>query len=285
MYTELFELGRKVLQEAGDALGISATSKTGTSPVAIATGQHKRTEIVKVPKNAAKSTIQAVGDDHMYEVMSTDRAGLAMPIAITQSSPKVFLKSMSSEAYVLENDKISVTIDNGLITSLIFRDLDREVIPKGRKGNQLVLFDDKPLYWQAWDVEVYHFETRKELAPSSVTVLESGPLRATLLVETKISEKSWIKTQISLDAAVEEGGQYLTFSSEVEWQEKMKFLKVEFPVDVHNTDATYETQYGVLRRPTHYNTSWDMAKFEVCNQRFADLSEFNFGVSILNDCK
>ncbi len=65
----------------------------------------------------------------------------------------------------------------------------------------------------------------------------------------------------------------------------MKFLKVEFPVDVRSTEASYETQFGVVRRPTHYNTSWDMAKFEVCGHRFADLSENGYGVSILNDSK
>lgn len=65
----------------------------------------------------------------------------------------------------------------------------------------------------------------------------------------------------------------------------MKFLKVEFPVDVHNTEASYETAFGITRRPTHYNTTWDMAKFEVCCHKFADLSEANYGVSILNDSK
>ena len=73
--------------------------------------------------------------------------------------------------------------------------------------------------------------------------------------------------------------------SEVEWRETMKFLKVEFPVDIMNTEASYETQYGVIRRPTHYNTSWDMAKFEVCSHKWADLSENGYGVSILNDSK
>jgi alpha-mannosidase len=127
--------------------------------------------------------------------------------------------------------------------------------------------------------------TRREIKPTSVTVLEEGPLHAALLVESKISETSWIKTKISLDAAIAGAGSYVAFESEIEWHETMKFLKVEFPVDVVNTEASYETQYGILKRPTHYNTSWDMAKFEVCCQKWADLSEHGFGVSILNDCK
>jgi alpha-mannosidase len=78
---------------------------------------------------------------------------------------------------------------------------------------------------------------------------------------------------------------YVEVTADVDWHETMKFLKVEFPVDVRNTEASYETQFGVVRRPTHYNTSWDMAKFEVCCHKFADLSENGYGVSILNDSK
>lgn len=60
---------------------------------------------------------------------------------------------------------------------------------------------------------------------------------------------------------------------------------VELPVDIHAMDATYETQFGTVGRPTHRNTSWDQAKFEVCAHRFADLSEFGYGVALINDCK
>jgi len=60
---------------------------------------------------------------------------------------------------------------------------------------------------------------------------------------------------------------------------------VELPVDIHAMDATYETQFGTVMRPTHRNTSWDQAKFEVCAHRFADLSEFGYGVAVINDCK
>jgi alpha-mannosidase len=71
----------------------------------------------------------------------------------------------------------------------------------------------------------------------------------------------------------------------VNWQESHKFLKVEFPLNVHSLAATYETQFGHVERPTHMNTSWDMARFEVCGHRWADLSEYGFGVALLNDSK
>ncbi len=83
----------------------------------------------------------------------------------------------------------------------------------------------------------------------------------------------------SLDAASSQ----IVFTTEVDWQEEHKFLKVAFPVNVHSPRATYEIQYGQTERPTHFNTSWDLARFEVCAQKWADLSEAGYGVALIND--
>ncbi len=75
------------------------------------------------------------------------------------------------------------------------------------------------------------------------------------------------------------------FDTRVEWQENRRALKVEFPVDIHTTFATYETAFGAVTRPNHVNTSWDAARFEVCGHRFVDVSELDYGVTMVNDCK
>jgi len=62
-------------------------------------------------------------------------------------------------------------------------------------------------------------------------------------------------------------------------------LKVAFPVEVFSPVATYEIQWGNVQRPTHRNTSWDWARFETCAHKWVDLSEGDYGVSLLNDCK
>jgi alpha-mannosidase len=159
--------------------------------------------------------------------------------------------------YELSNSRFNVEVTNGNITSLWDKLAGREVIAKGGKGNQLVIFDDKPLYWQAWDVEVFHLESRQELNAdsSSSRIIESGPHKVSVVTETKISEESWIKVTISLSAVLDDQSGFVEFDAEVEWRETMKFLKVEFPVDVWNTEASYETQFGIVKRPTHYNTS------------------------------
>lgn len=197
------------------------------------------------------------------------------------------IELQSDNVFLMSNAQLDVKVKDGVITSLYDKNAKRELVPKGEKANQLVIFDDKPLYWQAWDVEVFHLRSREELKASSHSfVVANSPEGVAVQTNTKISDKSWIKTTISLSATKSESEQALVeVEAEVEWHETMKFLKVEFPTTITNTEASYETQYGICRRPTHYNTSWDMAKFEVCCHKWADLSEHGYGISILNDSK
>ncbi|TKS73487.1 Alpha-mannosidase 2C1 [Collichthys lucidus] len=150
-------------------------------------------------------------------------------------------------------------------------------------GNQFVMFDDVPLYWDAWDVMDYHLQTRKPVLEvvQPAHVVSSGGLRGSVSVTLRISDKSTITQEIVMDAMCP----YIKFNTEVIWAESHKFLKVEFPVRVRSANATYEIQFGHLQRPTHRNTSWDWARFEVWGHKWADLSEHNFGVALLNDCK
>lgn len=170
---------------------------------------------------------------------------------------KVTAKELSPGVFQLENDHLSVKIEKGCITSLYDRRARRETL--SGKANQYVIFDDKPVYWQAWDVEVYHLETREELqndSDSTTRLVEDNGFRASVVFETKISEVSSIKTTISLSAVLDDAQpSQVECMAEVDWHETMRFLKVEFPVSVSNMEASYETQYGVIRRPTHYNTS------------------------------
>lgn len=240
--------------------------------VALNTLPWQRTEVVEL---SATELGVACGEGNLLQVKNVKTSG----------KKAVTVEEVGKGIFVMENDQLRVKVEAGVVTSLIDRESGREVIAKGGKANQFVIFDDKPLYWQAWDVEVFHLDTRQELTSSETKIYEDKDYRVSVVTETKISDVSYIKTVLSLHAAFEGHPSYVEATSTVEWHETMKFLKVEFPVDVVNTEATYETQYGYVKRPTHYNTTWDMAKFEVCCHKFADLSESNFGVSILNDSK
>ncbi|KAL8781173.1 MAG: hypothetical protein Q9194_000489 [Teloschistes cf. exilis] len=274
LYARVLKAGVELLKGALSSLGLDDINSSKSELKTINTLPWYRVEITKLP-----------GTEGDFAAI-TGGPGLAHVEILTKASRSTAqIRKIDDGVFEMRNDDFIVQIENGAITSLVDVTEDRDIIPKGQKANQLVIFDDKPLYWQAWDVEVYHLRSREELQPSKIYIVDDGPHMVSLCTETKISEQSWIKTTISLAASIEGQPSYISMSSEVEWHETMRFLKVEFPVDVMNTEASYETQYGIVRRPTHYNTSWDMAKFEVCCHKWADLSEAGYGVSIMNDSK
>jgi alpha-mannosidase len=115
---------------------------------------------------------------------------------------------------------------------------------------------------------------------TSVQVVESGPLRATLQVERQILHSPYTQC-LSLSY----NSPRLDVETRIDWYERHILFKVAFPVDILSPTATYEIQWGNVQRPTHRNTSWDWARFETCAQKWVDLSEGNYGVSLLNDGK
>ncbi len=167
------------------------------------------------------------------------------------------------------------------ITSLVMKSTGREVCRPGEALNRLVCYEDKPYQFDAWEVNVYYprkFWEVDELL--SADVVESGPVRATLRVVWRY-QMSVIRQDIRFYADIGR----IDFDTTADWRESHTLLKAHFPVDVFYNEATYDIQFGNLKRATHKNTSWDVARFEVAAQKWADVSEDGFGVSLLNDCK
>ncbi|KAJ3280790.1 Alpha-mannosidase 2C1 [Borealophlyctis nickersoniae] len=194
----------------------------------------------------------------------------------------VKVNSPENTSTIVENAFIKVTFDkHGRLLSLIDKKENRETVAPGMLANVFKIFEDIPLFWDAWDVEVYHLEKGWDAGVGNLEVLEKGPLRAILKVQHPISKTSSLIQHIIVSAVTP----IVEFDTQVKWNENRRFLKVEFPLNVSHDVATYETQFGFIQRPTHYNSSWDLARFEVCGHKFADLSEYGYGVALLNDCK
>lgn len=181
----------------------------------------------------------------------------------------------------IENDQWSVRLDaNGSITSVMSLEDRTEFIEKGKLANLFQVFDDKPLFWSAWDVDAFALETGKDLIKSErFEIVETGPVRVAAEIEKRFGN-SVIKQRISLGPTPG-----IRFDTWVDWNESEKMLKVAFPVAVNSQRATFEIQFGNVERPTHRNTSWDIARFEVCAHKWIDLSEGDHGVALINDCK
>lgn len=181
---------------------------------------------------------------------------------------------------IIENEILRVEYDkNGILTSIYDKENNRETLDG--KGNVISVFIDKCVHETAWNLE-QNYEKKKWVLEDaeSVEIVESSAVRAVLRITRKFN-KSTITQNIILYA----GSRQLLFETEVDWQERDKVMKAAFDVNVLNTEATFEAAHGAIKRPTHRNSSFDAARFEQCAHKWADLSEGDYGVSILNDCK
>jgi alpha-mannosidase len=190
--------------------------------------------------------------------------------------------AVTGDPSVLENPFFRLKLDkNGEITSLIDLREKREVIVPGQKGNRLELFEDKPGVYDAWDIiETYKDNEYALPAAESVILEEQGPVRTVVRIR-----RTFLSSSVDQRLILYNELPRIDFVTTVEWHERNKMLKVAFPVDVLSRTATYDLSYGAIQRPTHTNTTWDQAKFEVCGHQWADLSAGRFGVSLLNDSK
>lgn len=171
--------------------------------------------------------------------------------------------------------------DTGALTRLYDRRLDREAIAAGEVANRFDVHEDKPAAHETWEIDIFYKEKVRRVDDlQSVVLVENGAHRAVVRFRWNY-QRSTIEQDMILSAYHPR----VDFATRVNWQERQQLLKVAFPVDVRATEATYEIQFGTVKRPTHWNTSWDYARFETCAHRWIDLAERGFGVSLLNDCK
>jgi alpha-mannosidase len=181
----------------------------------------------------------------------------------------------------LENGVLRVELgEDGTVRSVVEQATGREAL--AAPGNRLELYEDRPVNFDAWDIDPSHLETRRDCPPAdSWTVESQGPLRGEIAFTRRIGERSALRQVVRLDA----GSRRVELHTEVDWHEEHVLLKACFPLAVRATTATYEAPFGYAERPTHFSTSFDRARYEVPGHRFADLSEHGFGVALLTDSK
>lgn len=226
---------------------------------------------------------QRVGrDELLFEAHGFPPLGYAVYRVVPGGPPAEPSGVLKADVRGMENDLVRIRFDKqGGLASVYDKVCKREVLAKGRRGNVLQLFDDRPRGDDAWDIDFNFEESMWEPDPPvSVELLETGPVRAVVRF-IRQTEKSTIVQDITLYA----GSPRVDFVTQVDWWEKRVLLKAAFPVEVRSSRATYEIPFGAIERATHRNTAFDQARFEVPAQRWADLSEGDYGVSLLNDCK
>jgi alpha-mannosidase len=292
-YAAIAEVGNRIVNNALVSIGSAFDTSSMSKPVALF---HNSTMVSQaeipwseetVPNSLLSSEeslpvqlVQEFGERKIIFGTPTSALGTVGVADFSESAPatKPRLKSSSRR---IENAELSVRFDqNGNITSIQSLEDGTEFVEPGKLANTFQLFEDKPNFWSAWDVDVFSLETGQDLVKSeSFEIVERGPVRVAAEIVKRFGA-STIRQRVSLGPTPG-----IRFDTEIDWHEEDKMLKVAFPVNVNSSRATYEIQFGNVERPTHMNTTWDMARFEVCAHKWVDLSEGEQGVALLNDCK
>ncbi len=264
-HAEVLAAATRVRDEAIAAVAASVCTDGLAEPVCVFNStSFPRREVVSVSGRSFVAEVPA------YGYRTFDLAALADPATeVTVGNREV------------ANAHLRVRWDDaGRLVSVVDLGIGREVL--AGPANVLQLFADTPRECDAWDIDPGTFDTPPVEAggPAEVEVVEYSPLRARVRLRRRL-RASTVEQTMTLTA----GSKRIDFDTTVDWRESHTLLKVAFPVDVHAPAASYEIQFGHVRRATHTNTSWERARFEVPAHRWVDLSEDGYGVALLNDGK
>ncbi|MFI9587318.1 alpha-mannosidase, partial [Streptomyces sp. NPDC052236] len=263
---EYARVAKELEQLTGDAVAAVAQQQDhghGHGNWAYNTSPFDRTEVIGTPAGTlAYTAVPANG--------TAPLGNAAPPQEVTVTAGRI-----------LDNGLVRVEVgEDGTLASVRDLTADREVLAPGEKGNLLRLHTDLPNSWDAWDIDK-HYRNRYTdlLGAESVTVVEDGPLRAALRVERAFGKGSRIAQTVTVRA----GSRRIDIETEIDWHEAEKILKAGFPVDLRADHSSAEIQFGHVKRPTHTNTSWEAARFEVSGHRWVHVGEPGYGVAVIND--
>ncbi len=227
----------------------------------------------------------------MFRVDSVPSVGYATYVLKKQATT-VTTAPLAITKNTLENEFFKITVDTetGWIKSIVDKRNGKELL--AGPGNRLQLLEDKPKAWDAWNVGLTGVEFPSTFR--SITIAEEGPVRIVLRitrdylkpgVQKDFPTENFPSTFFTQDIILYAGVDRIDFKTDVDWWESKTMLKVAFPLTVSDTSATYEIPYGTIKRTTQWRDIWDSAKVEVPAMRWADLSNQEYGVSLLNNSK
>ena len=280
VYVRADEELTEVVDAAGSAIRLAlervatAIAPAGEHPAALVVNPDLEARPMRLVLNEPLPGAQAVADGWALTA-ATPVAGLEAAVVTGCDDPE---SAARAEDCCLENAFLRVQLDaDGRLASVFDRRAGREVLDG--VANQLWVYVDKPRAWDAWEIDADYVRQGEPVGcPESIEVIEPGPHRAAIRLRWRY-RASTITQSVRLWC----NSPRLEFATELDWHDRRLLLKTRFPLAVRSGIATSETAFGVVDRPTHRNTSWDQARFEVAAHRFIDLSEPGYGVALLND--
>lgn len=313
-YQEILETGKNELKRTAEQLayrilGVPDSEKDQPGPkrkylVVFNTMGYRRNDIVRISDCFVQAASAVSGDGSVYPVQCLENGDMIffaknIPALgyctfeliseqgkeergnISENISEDFCETEDG-GFQFENNFYRAVFDSCMqLTSLLEKKNGREFIKQNRKGNVLTTYEDRPMNWDNWNVDPYYrkkpYQADWHTAPK---VTERGPVRTTVQIC-----HGYVDSVVTQEIHFYKDLPRIDFETKADWREHNVLLKVNFPVEVNAVRAAYEIQFGNIERETTANHSYDTAKFEVCAHKWADLSEDNAGISLLNDCK
>ena len=179
------------------------------------------------------------------------------------------------DGYTLDNGILRVRVDrSGDVLSIYDVESSREAL---RSKTRLVAYENAPGWADAWDIEKSYRDYQVELdVREEARVVEEGPLRATVK-----AVRGFLNSSVEVRVSLVSGERLVRITLKPKMKDREYMVKLWVPADVNADRATYDIPFGVIERPTTSNTPWEAAKFEVPALRWADVSEDDYGVSVI----
>ncbi|HBM79606.1 MAG TPA: alpha-mannosidase [Clostridiaceae bacterium] len=259
-YRSLYDSSFCMSEAAADSIAKDKPDRSQTA-VVINSLSWDRHEWIKIGSNWLKADVPSMG--------RTFVAGKGTSHAFNVTAKDNFI----------ENNLLKVTFNkDGSLKSVYDKEISKEALYPGSKGNILTVYDDSN--GDAWDFSPVCYERPREyfklkLSESYV----DGP--EAIIKQVYEYGSSKIEQRIILT----EGSRRIDFETKANWNERGKMLRTSFPVNVYANEVSCDIQFGNIKRTNNNNTSWDMAKYEICAHKWVDLSQGDYGVALLNDCK
>lgn len=280
-YKEVFDSGKDLIKD------VLSDEKAANELYLFNPAGVSRDEIIEVPLEVSETFV----DENVQVQVTHDGKQIARFENVPSLSGQQFaIKAGKSSqpqgskplAKTYETAEFRIAFDDSFRMVAVYDKVhDRELTKNGKAVNELLVYEDLPMSYDAWNIEAYYKEK-----PTLVTdvkealIVEQGPIRDTLKIVRK-----FYHSEITQYIHLIHGEAEIKFETTVDWHEQHSLLRAEFPVPVNAYEANYDIQFGNVSRPVHHNTSWDQARFEVCGQKWADLSDNSYGIALLTDSK
>jgi alpha-mannosidase len=275
-YAQIMQIAEAASSTAAQALALPVPALASTSPLS-----GPRLVLIDGEANGRPVVGQAV-EGGMLAYFDHVPAYGVIPLADAKLTGGFATAHMEGQAFILENPAVRVTLNAlGQIESVLDRASGQELLRPGALGNRLVAFEDRPICWDAWDIDPAYDDRPEDVqGDTSARILESGPLRA--CVEFTMT---WRRSTLCQRVELCAHSNRLDFVTFVDWHESHTLLKAGFATGILSPSAEYDVQWGRVSRSTSRDTPFDAARFEVPAQKWARLADEKRAVAVLNDCK